>query len=774
MAAPVAAAGGGGPGGGGDAGVATPAVTTGAPTGADGRFALAVPAPGRYRLRVTGIGLVPAEVRYVPVPSDDTRIVVARQVTITGVVVDGTTPVANAAVGLRGDAIGGAIEVRTDPAGAFAFPSLPEGRYQVFAYKEALAARAVRVHRLGAGPFEPVELRLEAATIVVGRVLDRDEGTGVAAAVELRASGDDQAPRYARSGDDGVFRIEGVPNGRWIADAFSPGYASPGGLELEAGRGIPELALVRGGAIEGRVLDGDGRPIAGAAVRALGGTTLASGVAASTGRARDREPIEVSAVVEQERLRRFSGHTAAPTTSAAAASADPQLLPRGELGVLVGRIPPLPPPGVPGARIASPTADPTVAALVPEPAALPADPARASIWITGADGRYRIAGTPRGRLAVVASAPGFADGRSRQVAIELGQVLTGVDVVLSPGTFLVGRVTDQHRVPIAGAQIDARPETGAPLVAFSDADGAYRVGPLSGTVELAATAYGHADAHRKLELAAARGTTPAERVEDLVLAVADAVLAGTLDDANGTPVAAASIEILGGAGGGRRAVTSADGTFAIEMLPGGPLRVRVTHPDYPRAELDATAVVGDRTRARLRLPLGGRVEGAVLDTGGAPLAGITISGTGPAAATAETTSGKDGRWKLGPLVPGRWKLGVKLPGYLPNERTVEVPAARAPGDTSVHDVRLDLERGALLGGTVRDDRGRRVAGAKVTIQLDDGPSAAGTTDSAGEFRIRDAPTGDVTITAVHGHTRASIQQRVRPGDEILGLSLELQ
>src|SRR6185503_1075993 len=120
---------------------------------------------------------------------------------------------------------------------------LPEGRYQLFAWRESTAARAIRVNRLGAGPFTPVELVLEPAAIVTGRVIDRESSDGLAAAIELRPSGDDQAPRYARSTPDGRFKIEGVPNGKWIADAYAPGYASPGGVEVDAGHGVPELAL---------------------------------------------------------------------------------------------------------------------------------------------------------------------------------------------------------------------------------------------------------------------------------------------------------------------------------------------------------------------------------------------------------------------------------------------------------------------------------------------------------------------------------------------------
>lgn len=727
------------------------------PTGADGQFALAGLAPGRYRLRVSGPGLVPAEVRFVPVPSDATRIVVARQVAIEGLVTDGGKPVANVTVGLRGDPIGGTIEVKTSPTGAFAFEDLPEGRYQLFAYRGALAARAVRVSRLGAGPFAPVELRLEAASIVVGRVIDRGEGTGIAAAIELRPSGDDDhAPRYARSGDDGVFRIEGVPNGRWIADAYAPGYTSPGGVELEAGRGIPELALVPGATIEGRVLDGEGRPIAGATVRAHGGGNL-----------------ELSEAVDSDRLRRFSGRTAAPAPSAGVPGADPLLVPRGELGVMIGPIPPLPPPG---AKVARPAVvDPTYAALAGDPPPLPVDPARASVWTTGADGRYRIRGVGKGKIRVLAVAPGFAEGRSRQLAVDTGQVHANVDVVLTPGTFVVGRVTDQHGAPVIGAQVTARPVIGAPVDAFTDDAGEYRLGPLTGEVALSATAYGHGDATRTVELPTARGREPAEHREDLVLVVADAVLAGTLDDANGTPVAGAQLQIVGGPADGRHAIVAADGTFSIDRLPAGTLRLRIRHPDYPPHELSATATTGAE-RARLRLPIGGAIEGVVLEAAsGAPLTGITVEATGPGGARAEAATDKLGLFKLGPLAPGRWRLAVELAGYLPLAHALDVAAGRAPGETTVRDLRLELPRGALLGGTVRDRRGQRIARATIEIRRTDGTGsiASGTTDIEGEFRVRDTPTGELDVIATAGELRGVTRVTVRPGDEILGLTIEL-
>src|SRR5262249_48154768 len=155
--------------------------------------------------------------------------------------------------------------------------------------------------------------------------------------------------------------------------------------------------------------------------------------------------------------------------------------------------------------------------------------ARASIWTTGPDGMYRIRGLAASKVTVLANAAGFAEARSRQVAIAPGQVIGHIDLVLTPGTRIVGKVSDQHGAPVVGAQVTATSvgggsgsAIGASLEAFTDDEGDYKLGPLTGAVELRASAYGHGDARRAIELAPVRGLVPAERREDLVLAVADA------------------------------------------------------------------------------------------------------------------------------------------------------------------------------------------------------------------------------------------------------------
>jgi hypothetical protein len=760
-----------------------------ATTGADGRFTLRGLVAGRHRLAIEGDAIFTAEVRFVPVPSDQVRIVVARRVAIAGRVTDAGAAMANATVELAGDAITGRRRAITGADGGFAFDELPEGTYQVWAWQGDLAARTQRVPRLGAGPFTDVELAVEPATIVVGHVVDRDAGTGVAAAVELRPAGADaEATRYARAGVDGVFRIEGVPHGRWIADAWSPGWVTAGTVELEAGRGMPSIELIAGGVIEGRVVDAAGAPIAGAAVRAAG--------------REDGVRISASARDDVEQLRRYSGWSqavAAPEPAAAAAaladpSADPRFVPRGELGVLLGPIPYPPPPGAAAARqaaivepgIAGPGAAAGGLRGVPgdlvEPEPLPgADPARASIWITDADGRFRIAGLPRATVTVFATAPGFAEGASDPIAAAPARVIADVAVVLAVGLTIVGRVTDQRGDPVIGASLSAAPRDGRDadparrIEAMSGTDGAYRLGPVTGAITLTATAYAHGDARVELDVPAAPGTPPELR-QDLVLVVADAVLTGTVDDAAGLPVRGATVSIAAGPAAGRSAVTTEAG-FRIELLPPGALTVRIDHPDYPIAQLE-TSTEGI---AHLTLPWGGGIDGLVIDHHtGAPVGGVVVAATGPGGDRDETAVAPSGAFELGPLAPGAWTLAIAQPGYLPIERTVDVPIGDRAGAITVRDLRLELERGALLAGTVRDRYGTRLAGAMVTVER--AAAAAGTssapvtarTDADGQFRIRDAPTGALRLRGTKDRLAGTVELTVAPGDELLGVDLELR
>jgi len=745
--------------------------------GADGVFELQGLEPGRHRLRVEGGDIFTAEVRFVPVPSDGVRIAVARRVEVVGTVLDGGRPVPGAHVTIDGESLDGRLETTTDRLGGFGFDALPEGTYRVWAHESDLASRAVRAPRLGAGPFPPVALILEPATIVVGRIVDRATGIGIEAAVSLEPVSDTagdatEAPRFGRSNRDGVFRIEGVPHGRWLVDGWAPGWRSTGALEVVAGRGTPEVELVAGAIIEGRVVDGRGRPVRDAVVRAVGEGAMGRG-------------LEVSADVEADRLRRFSGFApaggraqvlaAATATPSSDFTADPRFVPRGELGVLLGPIPFPPPPGGSTLRQATIVDVPVApgAASAGAPAPLPVDPAYAARFVTDADGRFRISGLDGGSWQVIAIAPGMAEGKSKRLSLAPGKVAGDVEIVLSAGTFLVGTVTSARGGPLVGATVTAAPRGARSererAIAVTDGDGRYRIGPLLGELVLTVTAWGHADGRAEVELAPGEAELPGERVQDFALAPADAILRGRVVDPDHLPVRGASLVVDAGAARGRRARSDADGWFEIAAVPAGEATLAIEHPEFPRqrATIDTT---GDAT---VTLAWGGAIAGLVLDHHtGDPLAGlaVTVDGSG---GRVEVASGPRGELTAGPLLAGTYTVRISVPGYLAVEREVEVPAAKRAGEVTVRDVRLELERGALLAGVVRDRYGSRLPGARIVVSRDGGAPVEGRSDSEGEFRLRDVPTGEVTVRAEKGAMRGSKALTLRPGDEVLTFVIDL-
>jgi hypothetical protein len=71
----------------------------------------------------------------------------------------------------------------------------------------------------------------------------------------------------------------------------------------------------------------------------------------------------------------------------------------------------------------------------------------------------------------------------------------------------------------------------------------------------------------------------------------------------------------------------------------------------------------------------GRMEGKVLDEGGAPLEGVTLKAALPER-HGETTlkTDKKGRWVLGGIVAGTWNIDFQLDGYVTKQVSVKLPS----------------------------------------------------------------------------------------------------
>ena len=627
------------------------------------------------------------------------------------------------------------------------------------------------------------------------------DGCRVVAAVMLAATAADQPVRYGASDLAGNFRVEAVPHGRWSVEAWAPGYLRIEAVELEVdvGRAVePVVALTPGGVLAGRVVDHRGRAVEGALVRARG----VGG---------DGQAVVVSEQEQRERTRRFRGQ--APLVDLPAGT---RFVSRGELGVLLGPIPFPPPPGAASLRVAARVTGSAAAPDGAAPAAtgvgpgVPAEdwaagaPEHAAVYVTDAQGRFRLTGVPPGRFQVVAAHADHADGETAFLPMALGQRREDVTVTLVPGVVLVGAVTNSRQEPVIGAVLTLEPLAGAGqgraraaagragragnqagdrisdlasgddggrLQAVTGSDGRYRLGPIAADVRVHVTAVGHGDVERAVRLgkpAAAAQDGPAERTEDFVLVVADATLEGRVRDGAGFPVRGAQVVIDSEDrhAGGRSAITDDDGRFAIAGLAAGTYGLRVTHAQFPAGRGQGST----GTTAEVTLAFGGGIEGLVRDAhNGGPIAAARVVASGPADADHEVASAADGGFSIVPMAAGTWTLAAFAPGYVPAPvQVVEVAAGREPDQVTARNVRLQLERGATVAGTVRDHNGQRVAGATVRAG-----QVQARSDVAGSFRLSDVPTGNTEITAELDGAHGSVMVPLRPGDEVLTLEIAL-
>jgi hypothetical protein len=261
------------------------------------------------------------------------------------------------------------------------------------------------------------------------------------------------------------------------------------------------------------------------------------------------------------------------------------------------------------------------------------------------------------------------------------------------------------------------------------------------------------------------GARRSEREVDFELVAADAELRALVVDAAGFPVAGAGVEILSGpTARGRKSVTDAQGFFHYKQLAPGSYRVEVESKSYPTA----TADVSTTDIGKVAMPPGGGLAVYVRDAHSrSPLAEVRIVATGPGGAKTTVATGKDGLCELVPLAAGKWTLRAHVDGYVAFSQVVDVPAGSG-ARAITGEPTIELARGATIGGVVYDGDGERVAGAKIRVG-----AATTTTDQDGYFRLRDTPTGAVSVVAEADDRRGELALDLAPGDELVTLDVQL-
>ncbi|MBK7874182.1 MAG: sigma-70 family RNA polymerase sigma factor [Planctomycetes bacterium] len=601
------------------------------------------------------------------------------------------------------------VDVVTDAEGRARIDGLRPGTVRV----DPLRGGSARVD-VAAGNVRRERVEIPLGVGVRGRVVTPDGKPAPGASIVVAFQGVRDAREVLRADEEGRFTLADLDAARAIG-ARKPGFAPSYLLKFDRlidPSDTRELELVLrgvGGAVEGRVTDAQGAPVAGARV-AIGpqrpynveaepGTraTMMCAAAATTG-ADGRYRIEGIAPGPQQvfvQCARFPcSSTQVDVSANGVATLDLELL-RG--GALAGRV-----------SLADGSPAPEVDVQI-DPGSLHGARAR-----TDALGWFRVDELAPGEHPIVAGT--VALGRKQaKVRIVAGEEHS-VEIALETGDVLAGRVVDENGAALVAwhvwATVAQDRYTAAELESVrtwppgwngvrTDADGRF---VLTGLPRVAMRLeVRQPDLGGSLQpLAVLEPVVPAPQGagDELVLRVAAsstpaAWIHGVVADAAGAPVGGAELLVVvasGGSGGvATRAVSEEkSGRFRIGPLPAGTYTLHGTAKGFLRAYL-ATAIVesaGERDVGVVRLKPAGRVIVRVRRRGGEAVDDARVHLVLDADRQLTTRIGD--RFDSGPLEPGRYALYVEGEGPFDRAHPREVDV-RA-NETAEVELELDALR----------------------------------------------------------------------------------
>jgi protocatechuate 3,4-dioxygenase beta subunit len=326
----------------------------------------------------------------------------------------------------------------------------------------------------------------------------------------------------------------------------------------------------------------------------------------------------------------------------------------------------------------------------------------AGIGRSAAGGRLVLRGLPRGRVWVLAEAPGLARASTQLV---LGAGTRSLRLVLFDAYQLHVRVLDEAEQPLVRATVLVTASDPVPFGALTGLDGVAAFDRLPAAPWIVKAS---APGCESVTRSAVRG--------DLTISLRNLGSVEVRVEGPGAgPSAGATVTIAGSRlWPARRAETDSEGVARIVGLLAGSYDLRAYRDGLvSETLLGMTLDRGAHETVTLRLLPGRMVTAVVTDGEGddAELvtgADVVLVESGLSSFPLRGRTGADGSVTLGPIAPGPATLTARAPGFVA-AGAVPVPEPLAG------PVRLALLRGATLEGEVVNSRGYPVDGASIEI-----------------------------------------------------------
>jgi protocatechuate 3,4-dioxygenase beta subunit len=357
-------------------------------------------------------------------------------------------------------------------------------------------------------------------------------------------------------------------------------------------------------------------------------------------------------------------------------------------------------------------------------------------------------------------AEGFQPGTASGVAVEEGSRVDGVDIALSRGGTIRGRVVESRSGrPLPDATVGAelsgsggrgrmpRMMGGGDTGAMTDAEGGYELTGLApGTWSVTASHPEWSDSTVTVELEDAPATA------DLRLGrggtISGVVVAG------GRPVGGAEVGLSEagdagprGFGGGQGSLTGEDGRFGFERLSPGRYTLSATLRSQSSAPVEAVVTGEGAQEVTLILGEGAAIHGTISGLPESALAGISVNASGPDGYFASTRAGSDASFGLTGVPEGSIRLGATAGDFATSTRVAHTSVTIGPGQADAY-AEIVFEAGYRV--EVRVSRSAQpVADAFVNAFPESGAgrSASARTDEMGTCVLEGLQDGSYTFMA---------------------------
>ncbi len=458
---------------------------------AEGRFRFPHVTAGTFRLQVKKEGFTSADAGEIDVPerADETdfgTITIKSGAVVEGIVVDSRgKPVAGADV--DPESFDGKLfihPVTTGQDGRFRFADLPRGsRFSLWIDHPDFIQQ--QVYEVEAPPPKPLRIKLVEARSLKGQVVDPQGQPVAGAKVALVERGGSTlfgggflegawGSSLTTTDEDGQFVLNRLPPQTIKIEVRAAGFRhrSLAGIQIpEDGEATPvEIQLEAGPYLEGRVLDGQGRPVPRAMIRAEGQAQDAGRFSYGGTQADEGGRYQISGLEP-------GPHTVTADTQAGGPSAQASIEIRDGRNRLDLSLPT-------GIEVSGRVLDARGLPLAGASVSLLGLPPTSTAWglqaTSSADGSFLIRDVPEGSYRLTGIRRGFARGEAPEAIQIGGDPVPGLELRLSPGAVLRGKLLGLSPGDLERIEVHVSGETSIALSpAQLGADGSYRIPDLA-------------------------------------------------------------------------------------------------------------------------------------------------------------------------------------------------------------------------------------------------------------------------------------------------------